>query len=55
MLRLVGQRRATLLLTPTLLLEYEAVCHLAEHRLASGLPAHDADRFLDVLALRQSP
>lgn len=55
MLRLVRQGRATLLLTPTLLLEYEAVCHLAEHRLASGLSARDVDRFLDALALLGEP
>lgn len=49
------RRRATLLLTTTLLVEYEATCHLAEHRLASGLDDAAVDRFLDGLARLAEP
>ena len=45
----IRHHRATLLLTTTLLVEYEAVCHLAEHRLAAGLDTVAVDRFLDGL------
>lgn len=37
------------------MVEYEATCGLAEHRLASGLGAEDVDRFLDALALLAEP
>ena len=43
------------MLTPALLLEYEAVCQLAEHRLASGLSAREIDAFLDGLVLLAEP
>lgn len=55
MVRSIRQGRGTLLLSPVLLLEYEAVCQLAEHRLASGLTAREVDRLLDGLILLAEP
>jgi putative PIN family toxin of toxin-antitoxin system len=55
MLRAIRQGRGTLLLTTALLLEYEATCRLAEHRLASGLSAEEIDRVLDGLLLLAEP
>jgi predicted nucleic acid-binding protein len=46
---------ATLLLTAPLLFEYEATCHLAEHRLAAGLSAGEVDLFLDGLVFIAEP
>jgi len=40
---------ATLLLSVPLALEYEAICHLAEHRLASGLSTKEVDAFVNTL------
>ena len=39
----------TLLLSVPLALEYEATCHLPEHRLASGLSDRDVDVFVNTL------
>lgn len=55
MLRAIRRGYATLLLTPALLLEYEAVCQLAEHRLASSLSPQEIDHFLDGLVLLAEP
>ena len=53
-LRAVRGGQATLLLTVTLALEYEAVCSEAEHRLASGLSEREVDVFVTaVIALAQ--
>lgn len=55
LLRALRHGRGTLLLSPALLLEYEATCQLAEHRLAAGLGAPEIDRFLDGLVLLAEP
>lgn len=53
-LRGVRQDKATLLLTVALALEYEAVCHRAEHRLAAGLSERQVGIFVDtVIAMAQ--
>lgn len=53
-LRAVRQDKATLLLTVPLALEYEAVCHRADHRLAAGLSEREVQIFLDaVIAMAQ--
>ncbi len=44
-----------MLLTVALALEYEAVCSLAEHRLASGLSAAEAALFVDPLIEMSEP
>ncbi len=49
-LRAIRQGRGKLLLSAALLIEYEAKCQLAEHRLASGLTAGAVEAFLDGLA-----
>lgn len=54
-LRCLDDGRATLLLSAALLLEHEAVCQLAEHRLATGLSATEAGIFLDALAAMAEP
>lgn len=55
LVRGIRHGRGTLLLTTALLLEYEALCHLAEHRLASGLDARQVEQFLDGLVLLAEP
>ena len=55
LVRAVRHGQATLLLSPALLFEYEAVCHLAEHRRAAGLTRREIDEVLDVLALLAEP
>ncbi len=49
LLRRISREQGTLLLSVPLALEYEAICHLADHRLASGLGNHDVALFLDAL------
>jgi putative PIN family toxin of toxin-antitoxin system len=49
LLRRIDHGAATLLLSAPLVLEYEAICHLADHRLASGLDADEVAIFLDAL------
>ncbi len=49
LLRCLDQGVVTLLLSVPLALEYEAICHLAEHRLASGLSKRSVDVFLNTL------
>lgn len=44
-----------MLLTVALALEYEAICTLAEHRLASGLSASDAALYVDGLIALAEP
>ncbi|MBM3556264.1 MAG: putative toxin-antitoxin system toxin component, PIN family [Alphaproteobacteria bacterium] len=48
-------RRVTFLVSVPLMLEYEAICRLAEHRLASGLSLREVDVFLDALAALAEP
>ena len=49
LLRRLDDGKAVMLLTVALALEYEAICTLAEHRLASGLSALDVGRYVDGL------
>jgi predicted nucleic acid-binding protein len=49
LLRRVDAGKAVMLLTVALALEYEAICTLAEHRLASGLSASEAAIYVDSL------
>jgi putative PIN family toxin of toxin-antitoxin system len=55
LLRAMREERATSLLTTALMLEYEAVCSLAEHRLASGLDSKAVEQFLDAIAYFAEP
>ena len=45
----------TLLMTVPLVVEYEAICQRAEHRLAAGLPEPEVNRFLDVIVAVAEP
>lgn len=54
-LRAARQPRVTLLASVPLAMEYEAVCHEAEHRLASGLSEREVDVFLTVLIALAEP
>jgi putative PIN family toxin of toxin-antitoxin system len=54
-LRLVAERRMTLLATPPLFLEYEDVLQRPEHRLAHGLTLLEIDDFLSELAALIEP
>ena len=54
-LRLVAQRRVTILATPPLFLEYEEVLKRPEHRLAHGLTPERIDEFLAELAALIEP
>lgn len=49
LLRRIDGGKAVMLLTVALALEYEAVCTLAEHRLASGLSAAEVGIYIDGL------
>ena len=49
LLRRIDAGKATMLLTVALALEYEAICTLAEHRLASGLSAQETGLYVDGL------
>ena len=49
LLRRIDSGKAVMLLTVALALEYEAICTLAEHRLASGLDAAEAGIYVDGL------
>ena len=49
LLRRVERGDAVMLLTVALALEYEAICMLADHRLASGLSAEETAIFVDGL------
>lgn len=55
LLRRVRLGGATMLLTVALALEYEAQCLLAEHRLAAGLSAIEANIFVDRLMSMAEP
>ena len=45
--RQIDDGKAVMLLTVALALEYEAICTLAEHRLASGLSAAETGFYVD--------
>ena len=49
LLRRIEAGKADMLLTVALALEYEAICTLAEHRLAAGLNASEAGIYVDGL------
>ena len=49
LLRRIDSGKAVMLLTVALALEYEAICMLAEHRLASGLDATETGVYVDGL------
>lgn len=49
LLRRIDGGKAVMLLTVALALEYEAICTLAEHRLASGLSESEAGIYVDGL------
>lgn len=55
LIRRIDAGNVTMLLTVALALEYEAICTLAEHRLASGLSAADAGIFVDGLIGMSEP
>lgn len=55
LLRAIRLGQGKLLISPTLLFEYEAVCQLADHRLAAGLSMQEVDRILDALVLVTEP
>ena len=55
MLRLVAQRRVTILATPPLFLEYEEVLKRPEQQLAHGLTPEAVDEFLAELAALIEP
>ena len=54
-LRGVRQNKATLLLTVPLALEYEAICHRPEHRLAADLSEQEVDIFIDAVIAMAEP
>jgi len=54
-LRAARKGRANLLLSVALALEYEAVCHQAEHRLASGLSDWEIDVFVTAIVAMAEP
>lgn len=49
LLRRIDAGNAVMLLTVALVLEYEAICTLAEHRLAAGLSASETGVYIDGL------
>lgn len=55
LLRKIDDGKATMLLSVALALEYEAICTLAEHRLASGLSAPQSNLFVDTLIEMAEP
>lgn len=55
LLRRIDRGKAIMLLTVALALEYEAICTLAEHRLASGLSASEAVLYVDGLIALSEP
>jgi putative PIN family toxin of toxin-antitoxin system len=50
-----ADRRVTLIMSVPLVIEYEAICGLAEHRLAAGLSEREVAAFLDGLAALAEP
>jgi putative PIN family toxin of toxin-antitoxin system len=54
-LRSIRQGEATLLLSVPLALEYEAICHIADHRLAAGLSERQVDIFVTAVIAMAEP
>lgn len=55
LLRRIDHGDAVMLLSVALALEYEAICTLAEHRLASGLSAAETAMYVDGLIAMAEP
>ncbi len=55
LLRQIDGGRATMLVSVALALEYEAICMLAEHRLASGLSLVQTETFVTGLIAMAEP
>ena len=55
LLGLLDHDAFTLLSSVPLELEYEAVCQLAEHRLASGLSVSEVDAFVNTMVAMAEP
>ena len=55
LLRMARRSRLTLLANVALVLEYEATCQLAEHRLAAGLDQDQVAIFLDAVVAMAEP
>ncbi len=55
LLRAIRHRKATLILSTAMLLEYEAVCLRPEHILASGLSETEIEQVFNVLAALAEP
>ena len=55
LLRNVAARKVVMVLTVALALEYESICMLAEHRLASGLSESETGLFVDSLIAMAEP
>ena len=55
LLRMARRSRLTLLANVALVLEYEATCQLAEHRLAAGLDQGQVVIFLDAIVAMAEP
>jgi len=54
-IRAVRQKKATLLLSVPLAIEYEAVCRTSRHREEAGLSSRQAEIFLDALIAMGEP
>jgi len=55
LLRRIDEGKATMLMIVALGLEYEAICTLADHRLASGLSLLQANLYVDTLVEMAEP
>lgn len=55
LLRMARRSRLTMLANVALVLEYEATCQLAEHRLAAGLDQSQVAIFLDAVVAMAEP
>jgi putative PIN family toxin of toxin-antitoxin system len=55
LLRRIDDGKAVMLLTVALALEYEAICTLADHRLASGLSASEVSTYIDAIIAMADP
>lgn len=54
-IRAVRQKRATLLMSVPLAVEYEAICRRSEHRVAAGLSVREVGIFLDAIVAMGEP
>jgi putative PIN family toxin of toxin-antitoxin system len=54
-IRAVRLKRATLLLSVPLAMEYEAVCGRPEHRLAAGLSCRQVETYVDAIVAMAEP